>query len=305
MGNTPEKGEITPKRKVNKRKSTDIRDIPSSKPIEGKYESIVVNSDIIPEVATFNPGEPPVKIEGGTIRVDKTALEKEKKNVVDFVKSAIESGNEAEVKKFLWYFEDSTDQESLSLIYKIKEALAKKDASNLKLDELRIGLATEGIAQRRLIKEGLAPEIKKYPFDFLNEEGNKLDKESDIDYIFTKKGKDEFKMIIASKKGISSISVPDNIQSDQFQPDLINVSKDQETGAILIPLKDAKNGTTPSVSMIEIRKEKVNLPDELVKEQERLEEKRKKEEEENNYTPPPAAPQSRSSRPTRWVSTSN
>lgn len=292
-------------------KGINLSSLPSAQPVENGPR-FSKPSDIIPEVTDFAPGESPVKIEGNKISIDKTALETEKNKVIEDFKKGIEEGNEGLIKSFLWYYEDREDEEGIKQRDAIKEALAKKDASSLKFDAIQVNLPTEAIAQRRIIREKLKTEIQNYPFTFKDKDGNPLDSENDIDFVFASKGDGSgFKLMVGSKKGIAGVGVPQSLGDEKFKPDLTKMEKDVLAGKISIPVKKAGNGTLPSVSILEIYQGAVDINAQLLKEEEERERAQRQQPQfppsTPSYTPPPVSPRPapRASRPTTWVPVSH
>lgn len=301
---------LGPQRSVG-RGDIDLSAFPSAQPREFGFQ-ITIGDAIVPEIISLPEGQS-IQITGGRILLDKDALEAAKRDVTNHLKEAIEAGDQQVVASYMWYLEDSQDPEVVAFCNQIQEAIQQKNASKLQFAALNVHLPTDGIAQRKLIKEGLQREIPRFPFSFRGKDGQPLNQE-DIDYVFTRHAerRDAFKMIIASKKGIEAITVPDqeNLPQDKFQVDFASLAKDSKTGAITISLKAAADGTEPSVAVIEIRKEPIDLPAELIK----------KEEEQNvrpssqgqssahPYVPPSPilpGPTSRAQRPTTWTAPSS
>lgn len=296
------------------REGIDLSVLPSAQPRELGLQ-VTIGDAIIPEITSLPEGQS-MQITEGRVLLDRDALERAKQGVIGRLRGAIESGDEHVVAGYSWYLEDSQDPDVVALRNQIQEALQQRNAAHLQLDALNVHLPTEGMAQRQLIKEGLQREISRYPFSFRGRDGQPLNQE-DLDFVFTRHSErpDTFKMIVASRRGIEAIAVPDpeNFPQDKFQVDFASrdLAKDPNTGAMTIPLKAAADGTMPAVAIIEIRKEAVDLPAELIK----------KEEEQNvqppsrqqppsarPYTPQPPqfpGPTPRAQRPTTWTAPSS
>jgi hypothetical protein len=228
--------------------------------------------------------------------------------MIDFLKNVINIGDESEIKNIIWYLEDNKNPQNIEFIKQIQEAFDNKNADSLILENIHVNLPTKEIAQRRLIKEKLRPEMERYPFTFADKLGNQLSPENDLDFVFmvNENGK-SFKIVVASEVGIDSMTVPENIKPNQFRPELTKASKDQKTGHIIIPILPAEDGTVPSVKIIEIRKGEIDLPQQLLEEEENGGEHKTKNSNNSNYSPPAPAPvtQPRSQRSSSYVTVSH
>jgi len=254
--------------------------LPSSQEI-GKNAKILLGDMIAPQIVHLPQGSSPMKINDGIIQLDEDALNLEKKNLTDSLRFAIETGDDKMLQIYLGNLEG--DDKSLSEARDmLREAFASKNADKLELKSLNIDLATEGIAERNLIRQGLRAELPRIPFSFKDDGGQNIDVE-EIDYVFSRKenGGNNFKLIIGHRRGIRGIGVPDDstdLGKDKFQPDLLKVSKDSD-GVITIPIKEAKDGTEPTATIIEVRLGPIDIVSEVRRQQEE-EQKRRKEEDE-------------------------
>lgn len=245
-------------------------------------------------------GTPAFQMKDGKIFMDKTAFAKQQEEVKGALAKAIEEGN-VEIFERLTKGLKQTGDPDLAVLYKeLLDLFEKRTANPSTLKAINVDLLTDGIAQRNIIREGLKPEINKHPFVFRDRDGNPLAGDN-LDYVFVQGKNDTYKLIVGSKKGIDSIELPDNLTDNQFTPDLLKIEKDPVSGAITIPLKDSKDGTTPVTSFVEIHKGPIDIIA-RVKKQESEEQAKKarrksaasnddEEDEENKFNPPsPRAP---------------
>lgn len=242
----------------------DIREqsVPLTTPPEKKVK-FFVGEGLVPEIVELPKGSLPMRIVDGVIQLDKDRLNEEKKRMGGVLKEAIGTGNEKLFGIFLRNLEAIDNKESRALIEKLKKAFSTRDPGLLKLDELRVSIATDNIAERNLIREGLRPEISRQPFSFKDKKGDTLLPE-DIDFIFVRNNKrGQFKIIIGSKKGIETIGIPDQLPDDKFVPNMMKVEKDPTADIIEIPLKPAADGHEPSAVIVQIKKGKIDLPAQL------------------------------------------
>jgi hypothetical protein len=283
--------------------------IPSSE-IDSKQPEMFIVGVITTETANLSNGAK-VSIENEIIIFDRQALDKEKEIVLNFLKDVINRGDEAEFKNFLWYLEDSEDPKIIESKKQMQKAFDNKDAGSLFLKNIQISLPTEQIAQRRLIKEKLRLEMDKYPFTFRDKLGNPLNPDTDLDFIFMKNDDGKgFKLLIASELGIDSIDIPQDNKNDQFQPNLNGITKSNKDERIIIPVLSAKDGSVPSVNFVEIRKGEIDLPRQLLEEEENIGKTQKSRSSSPlsaNYSPPTPSPvsQPRSKRPSSYVTVSH
>jgi hypothetical protein len=267
--------------------------LPSAQEIN-KGARILLGNAISPQIVHLSDNGSPMKVSDGIIQLDEDALNLEKKKLTDSLRSAIEAGDDKMLQIYLGNLEGD-DEALVEAKDMLREAFANRNADKLELKSLNIDLATGGIAERNLIRQGLRAELPRIPFSFKDERGQDINLE-EIDYVFSRKegSSDSFKLIVGFKKGIMSISVPDELTSlgdDKFQPDLLKASKDSG-GVVTIPIKEAKDGTEPTASVIEIRLGPIDIISEIGRLQE--EQKRRRDEEDererrNSYRPSPSS----------------
>jgi hypothetical protein len=242
---------------------TDIPQVGS----EGQ-PNIFVMETFTPNIVDLSDGAK-IKIENGSISIDRQALEDEHNNVLTYLKNAIDSGNEVEVAKFLWYLEDSQDEAGIDLRNKINTALKNRDSSSLSLKNISVVMPSKEIAQRRLIKEALRTEITNIPFSFKDKNGDTINTDN-IDFIFVVDvATKNFKLIVASQFGIDSVSVEEVVDDTKFKPDFNKITKDTENDYIIIPLLPAEDGIAPPFGFLEIRKGKIDLPQQISEDEEK------------------------------------
>lgn len=308
----PTEGVAPPIPKPGEEIKFDITELPSAQPVGEDLRSTLttmVSSPILFEETDLEPGEPKIKVDaGGIIKIDRKALDEGEKSVIEYLKEAIARGDEKEIRRFLWYLEDREDEETKAFRQQLEEAFRSKNPASLDLDSLNVVLPLRTLAEKQLIKNALREQLKKIPFSFKDHAGNLLNQDKEVDFVFIPQG-DQFKLVVASKKGIGSVALPESITDESFQPELMKIAKDQKAGTITIPLNKAKDGSEPMAPIIEIRKERIDLPGELLRQEEELEKQAKAQQ--PVYAPPPPSvsttpySQPRSQRPTTWVTTSH
>jgi hypothetical protein len=256
-----------------------------------KGARILLGDVIAPQIVHLPDGSSPMKISNGVIQLDEDALNLEKKKLTDSLRSAIEAGDDKMLQIYLGNLQGD-DEALVEARNLLKEAFASKNADKLELKSLSIDLATGGIAERNLIRQGLRAELPRIPFSFKDERGQNINVD-EIDYVFSRKeGKsDSFKLIVGFSKGIRSIGVVDDLADlgdDKFQPDLLKASKDSD-GVVAIPIKEARDGTEPTATIIEIRLGPIDIVSEIRRQQEEGQRRKKEEEDErerrNSYRP--------------------
>ena len=281
----------------------DFKTLISTQPLEDRL-GIFIEGVIATEVTTLTNGRT-IRVDGGKVLVDHTALMEEKKKVLNYLKVAIEEGNEAEVSKFLWYLDDQDSPEVVALRAEIQTALQQRNAQELKLNSLQVSLPIDQIAQRQLIKKALQMELPRYPFVFKNAQGRVLNPSTEVDFVFMRQS-DSFKLVVGSKEGIEAISFPESLSAEQFQPDLSGITPDPKTRTIKIPMKGAADGESPSAGVIVVKKGKIDLQQTLLEEEEEQEQSRPVPDTTTSYSPPPpSVSQPRASRPSSYISVSH
>ncbi len=262
------------------------------KPKVEKGYRLLIGNPLDAQIVNLDPSGLPVRIEGGVIQLDKERLEAERRKLRESLKAAIESGNERMLQIYLQNLQGK--EEGLKEAKEdLTEAFRLKDSSRLQLDNLHVNLATEGIAQRNLIRQGLQPELARHPFTFKGAGGRNLDQD-EVDIVFTRadESRENFKIIVGSKRGIEGVGIPQEIPDDKFQPDMNTAQKDPSSGVITIPLKAAKDDTLPLATVVEIIKRPIDLVRELAKleedarEREREEERRRRQQSSSLYSGP-------------------
>ncbi len=257
---------------------------------------------IFTEISDLSAGAP-IALKDGQLYMDRESLEQEKTKVKKALSDSIENGDHEVFLSMTAGLESSDIEELVDLGEKLEQAFASRTKNPFELKSINVDLLTDGIAERNLIREGLKPQIARQPFSFKDKDGNVLDQEKDLDFVFAKNVKSGYKIIVGSKKGIDQIDVPIQIENGKFDPDLTKIDKDPVNDSITIPLSNAKDGTETLATVIEIRKGPINLI-EILKKQEEREQKAKKpsevEQAEDSYmasvySPPPPRPPRRSS----------
>jgi len=220
------------------------------------------------------PGNNPVTIEDGQLKIDRERLEDERQRVKKALSDSIGNGDEQVFLKMTGGLESSDIEELADLAQKLKQAFDARTRNPFELQSINVDLLTDGIAERNLIREGLKPQIARQPFIFKDRGGNVLG-DDDLDFVFAKKKEEGYKILVASKKGIDQIDVPFELNDDKFKPELTRVDKDLVNNSIIIPLSDAADGTKPLVAVFEILKGPLNLVD-VLKKQESIDQKKQK-----------------------------
>lgn len=238
-------------------------------------------------------GTPAFQIKDGKIRIDKKRFLEEKEKVEKALEASIWVGDEDTFNRMTGSLRFAEDEEQIDAYIKLRKLYDGGKSSKLK--SINVDFLTDGIAQRNIMREGLKPQVEKLPFSFMDRNGNKLDTEKDLDIVFVKDKGGAYKLIVASKKGIDEIVVPETFSADQFQPDFLKIDKDEVTDTITIPLKPARDGSESYVISVEIRKGPINLPQKLATEEAQEIAKRTRKKREEDYNPPPARTPRRSS----------
>jgi hypothetical protein len=237
----------------------------------------------------------PFWIEDGVVKMEYNRLILERESVKKALAESIASGNEDVFSSLTGSLKMATDEELIDIYIKLQKAFIEHSQNPFELHSINVDLLTDGIAERNLIREGIKPQIRQQPFIFRDSNGRELDSDRDLDYIFVRGRNKAYKLIVGSKKGIASIEIPNELESDKFQPDLNKIEKDPVTDTITIELKDALNGSTPFISVVEIRKGPIDLIQKAKNEEARAQSDRvhrkKETEDQETYQPPtPTSP---------------
>lgn len=238
-------------------------------------------------------GSPPFQIKSGKISIDKKRFLEEKEKVEKALEASIRTGDEHTFNKMTGGLKFAEDEEQVDAYIKLRKLFDLGKSSKLK--SINVDFLTDGIAQRNIMREGLKPQVEKLPFTFMDRNGKALDHEKDLDLVFVKDKDGGYKLIVASKKGIDEIVVPEAFNADQFQPDFLKIDKDVVTDTITIPLKPSRDGSESYVVSVEIRKGPIDLPHKLAIEEAQEIAKRARKKREENYNPPPVRTPRRSS----------
>ncbi|KKQ90073.1 MAG: hypothetical protein UT12_C0002G0004 [Candidatus Curtissbacteria bacterium GW2011_GWC2_38_9] len=209
----------------------------------------------------------PIMIVDGQIRINERRLGEEREKVKKALADSIENGDEAFFFRITSALELTNDEELIELREKLRQAFESKSQNPFELHSINVDLLTNGIAERNLIREGLKPQIARIPFSFEDKNGKELDPEEDIVFVFTRGKKNQYKIVVGSKKGIDKINVPKQLEDSKFQPDFANIDKDPVNNSITIPLKSARDGTESLVSIVEVHKGAIDLIAALQKEE--------------------------------------
>ncbi len=244
----------------------DISSLPSARK-EGTRR-VTHGGNLFPEIRPLPGSASPILIENGNIVIDKDRMLAEYERTREWLRNGVVAGDTKVLEVYLRNIVGDTDEED-ELREALKSAFEAKDPNLLRFDALHINEPTAGIAQRNLMREGLRPELDRQPFTFLDRDEQVLPFD-DLDFVFARNERkpDEFKIIVGSKKGIDSFVLPQgDLERNKFVPDLLKMEKDDDNGAIIVPLKSAKDGIQPSAPLIEIRKGPIDVMEELAKEE--------------------------------------
>lgn len=243
----------------------DIHSLPSVQSVEGLD---LLSQDFLTFISTdLSATGKVMRIGSDGIELDQQSLDKQREQVSVWLNESIISGDEKTLGIYLRNV-DNRDDDANELSDKIREAFEKNDPSVL--NSVRISGITNGIAERNLIREGIKAEIPRLPFVFRDRQGNQLNLQEDIDIIFTQKGGrgGGYKFVIGSKKGIESITFPEELPSNMFKPDITQITK-SDAGAIMLPIGSAADGTESPVVVVDIRKGPIDLSAAFSEEEER------------------------------------
>lgn len=247
----------------------------------------------------------PIKVREGHLHLSEEGLNREKAVVKTALSDSIEEGNEEIFTRMTKGLENTQDPDLQDLYQDLLEAFKNKTKNPFSLAEINVDILTNGIAERNLIREALKSKITQLPFKFQNKNGEPIEPDK-IDYIFVRDTGEKYRLIVGSKKGIAMIEVPDELKDDQYHPDLTKVDRNPNTNAIMFPLGRSKSKSDPIASIIEIRKEPIDIiklaakeeseaQREKIKQAEKEREKDRRDRENQSYSPPPPSAPTRSS----------
>jgi hypothetical protein len=235
------------------------------------------------EIDDAPDGQPPLRIVDGLLHMDKKRLDEEKTVVNKALSDSIANGDIDIFTRLTRGLDFAVDKDLIVLRNKLQKAFKKQ--SKTVLEEINVNLLTDGVAERNIIREGLKPQIQLQPFIFRDREGNILDPDTEVDYIFVKGKGNTYKVIVGSKKGIAGIELPNDLPKNVFRPDVGNIEKDPVTDAITIPLGDAKDGSSPLVTTIEIRKGPINIIEKASREEQKAQAEKVRKKKAKAYAP--------------------
>jgi len=258
----------------------------------------------------------PIKVREGHVHLSEEGLNQEKAVVKTALSDSIEEGNEEIFTRMTKGLENAQNPDLQNLYLDLLKAFKNKKKDPFSLAEINVDILTNGIAERNLIREALRSKITQLPFKF-QDKNRELIEQDKIDYIFVRDVGEKYRLIIGSKKGIAMIEVLDVLKDSQFRPDLTKIDRNPNTNAIIFPLGRSKDKSDPIASMVEIRKDPIDLIQvatreeleaqrektrkaeaEREKEIKRREKDREKERERRDrqtYSPPPPSAPTRSS----------
>jgi len=224
--------------------------------------AIDLGEDFPTEIIDEVEGGPRVAFTDGKIQIDRKARADEIESVTEWLVEGVLNGDESVLAVYLRNL-IGDEEEVAELKQKLESAFQTRDTTQLGLNSLSVNTVSASIAERNLIREGLRPELTKQPLLFRDNKGNFLFGEDALDMIIATNGSgnnsDTFKLIVGSKTGIDSISIPQELSADKFQPIKNDITKDQLTDVITIPVAKAEDGTEPSIGVIEVHMGPIDL----------------------------------------------